>query len=146
MALDGDPLAAELPAAADVEGFRFEVGREIEDDVFEIAEEIFAALFIVLWLLAEELGVSGEVGFFEWAESGFFEKFSAFCEELFGSFFVLPVGHGKAEVSHDAVGIMGENLTERALGFIIPEAVELADALIEIGLSLIPLGRDGEVD
>jgi hypothetical protein len=41
---------------------------------------------------------------------------------------------------------MSENLAERALGFIIPEAVELTDALVEIGLTLVPGSRDGKVN
>lgn len=144
--LNLNSLAVELPAAADEECFGLQVIGEVEDDILEIADEIDTALLNVLGFFAEEFFVGFEIGFFVIGEGGLLLKFGSLLDKIFGAFFVFPIGQSEPEVGHDTVWVMSENLAERALGFIIPEAVELTDALVEIGLPLVPGSRDGKVN
>ena len=41
---------------------------------------------------------------------------------------------------------MRGDLAERPLRFVIPETVKLAEPLVEIGLSVLPCGFDGDCD
>ena len=149
MAGDGDAFVTELPAAANEEGLGFDIIGVVEDEVFVGTEVIFAAFFDILFFFVVVVGDLGiEVGFFVWLNFQvlFFEEFGRFFDEGFGSFFVFVVGVGKSPVGHGAVGVLGEDGAEGAFGFVIPKAVKLTEALVEVSLTLIPGGGDGEVD
>ena len=55
---------------------------------------------------------------------------------------VFVIGHRHAPVGHGAIGIEQRHLTEGALGLEVPEAMKLADALLEELLRLGGLGAD----
>jgi len=41
---------------------------------------------------------------------------------------------------------MGRNLAKGTFGFIIPKPMQLPDALIKVGLALLPIRRDRQMD
>ena len=59
-------------------------------------------------------------------------------------FAVLEVCHGHAPIGHGALGVEHRRLPKGALGFKIPEPVQLPDALIEQRLNLRHRCRDGK--
>lgn len=81
---------------------------------------------------------------FAWGGVG--EAFDGFGGELFGAFGVVDVGLGHAPVGHGAVGVEVGDVAEGAFGFVVPEAVELPDALVEISLCFFGFSGDFEVD
>jgi len=146
MAADGDAFLAHLPVSADKEGFGFEVFGVVEDDVFEVLEEFFTAFFDVFGIVVVEAGLGLDVGFLSVGDFSCFDELGGAFDEGLGPFFVFPVGHGESPVGHGAVGIVCEEFAEGSLGFVVPESVKLADSLVEVVLSLVPGGGDGEVD
>ena len=76
----------------------------------------------------------------------FFEEFGCLGDEFLGTFLVRVIGLRESPVGHGAIGIVSEDLTERTFGFVIPKSVKLTEALVEVGLALIPRACDGEVD
>ena len=66
--------------------------------------------------------------------------------EVGGALIVVDVGHGHTPEGHGAGLIQRADVSEAALGLEVPEAVEEGDALVEEGLDLFTLCRDGEGD
>jgi hypothetical protein len=145
MAGDGS-LGAGKPDAPDEEGFGFDVLGVVLDETFEVFDAVEAALFFVALVIA--FAVEGFEGgdplLLAWGGLGFERR--GFLDEGTGALFVVHVGHAHAPVGHGAVGIDGGDLTEGALGLVIPEAVKLADSLGEEGLRVGLFGTDGEFD
>ncbi len=108
-------------------GFQL-VGKMIVN-VFPAAEQFAAALAIVLRAAAkvalervDPLALSG---------AGFLFALDRFGQKRLGSLVVVEVRHRHAPVGHGTVGIECRGLPERALGFVVPEAVQLPEPLVE---------------
>ena len=136
VAVDGDSFSGKLPDADAEEGFGFDVTRVFVDEVFEVAEEFLVSFFGVLGFAVQVVVAGFDVELV--LGGGFVAEVVGFFDEFLGAFFVFPIGHGHAPVCHGAVGVVGGDLAEGSLGLVIPKAVELADALVEVVLSLIP--------
>lgn len=131
-----------FPDVEDEEGLGFDVLRLVLDESFEGAD-VFAAGFGVVFT-GVEIGEGIDPGLFAGGCSGF--AGDGLFDEFLGAFFVVDIGHGEAPVGHRAAGVEESDLAEGAFGFVIPEAVELSDGLIEELLSGGDFGGDGEMD
>lgn len=141
VAADGNTFAIELPAAANEEGFGLDVVRVVQDDVFVSAEEILDALFGILFLFVIVVGDFGvEIGAFVIGDFKifFFEELASLGDKFLGAFLVRIVGLGESPIGHGAVGVVSEDFAKGTFGFVIPKTVKLAQALVEVGLALIP--------
>ena len=139
---DGHIAFAE-PDAPDEEGLGLDVLWIILHERLEVADGIKLALLLVALVVLVEVLEHGDPLLL--AGVGLVLELHGLVEEALGTFVIVHVRHRHAPVGHGAVWIERGGLAEAALGFVIPEAVELADALREKLLRVRVLGADGEL-
>ena len=144
MAVNRQAAASELPEAHTKERTGFDVCGVILYNALEIVDQLLFTLLCVLGLAIEVVGLSVDVALV--LLGGFILKFRGFFYESLGPLFIFPIGHGHSPVGHGAVRILCGNLTKCSLGFIVPEAVQLSDSLIEKLLPFFPRALNYERD
>ena len=143
-AADGPALVAAVPQVDREEGLGLHVVGKLEDDVLERAGVIAAAFLLVALRVLVELGQ----GFDPQLLAAGHRPLAAvgLLNEPGRAGGVVGVGHGHAPVSHGAVRVAEGGLAEGALGFQVPEPVQLAHALQEELAGDVVGGGDVEVD
>ena len=134
-----------LPQRQAEERPRFTLLGELVDDVFQRGDVVLNAALALFVVIGFGLvpGIQGvDIHLFALAHRPL--TFDRFRDERLGPLVIIDVGQGHSPIGHRTIVIQMTGLAKRPLGFEIPEAVQLADPLVEVRLRLRIFCRDRE--